>query len=83
MRKGLCVKLSSHAAGHSDEAPPGHETWYLPQAQSVSTNTYRYHNARKKKKVYVDCCTETHIYNLNNLKKKRACGWQVDADGFV
>lgn len=41
MWKRLPVKLSSHVAGHSGEAPPGDETWYLPQTQSVSMNTYR------------------------------------------
>lgn len=32
MWAGLPVKLSSHATRHSDEAPPGDETWHLPQA---------------------------------------------------
>lgn len=36
MWKGLPVQLGSPAAGHSDEAPAGDETWDLSQAQSVS-----------------------------------------------
>lgn len=44
--KGLPVKLISHSAGHSDEALTDDETWHLPEVQSVSNNTYSYHNAK-------------------------------------
>lgn len=44
--KGFPVRLSSHSAGHCDEAFTGDETWHLPKVESVSNNTYKYHNAR-------------------------------------
>lgn len=46
--KGFPVRLSSHSAGHCDEAFTGDETWHLPKVESVSNNIYKYHNARNK-----------------------------------